>query len=60
MNPKPESKLADADMQAVPTALRRAAKRAREVARQTDTGVVVVRNGKRVVERVGRNERDDR
>jgi len=39
------SRLADADMQAAPAALLRAAHRARELARQTDTAVVYVRNG---------------
>jgi hypothetical protein len=39
------SHLPDADMQAAPAALLRAAARAREIARQTQTGVVVVRNG---------------
>ncbi len=38
------SHLPDADMQAAPAALLRAAARAREIARQTQTGVVVVRN----------------
>jgi hypothetical protein len=47
-----ESKLPDADMQAVPRALVRAAKRAREIARLTNTPLVVVRNGVRVDERV--------
>lgn len=60
MKPKSESKLPDADMQAVPQALRRAAKRAREIARQTGTGVVVVRDGKRIIEKVGPDESDDR
>jgi hypothetical protein len=45
-----ESKLPDADMQAVPRALLRAAKRAREIARLTNTPLVVVRNGVRVEE----------
>lgn len=47
-----ESKLPDSDMQAVPKALVRAAKRAREIARLTNTPFVVVRNGVRVEERV--------
>jgi hypothetical protein len=47
-----ESKLPDADMQAVPRALLRAARRAREIARRTNTPLVVVRNGVRVEERV--------
>lgn len=47
-----ESKLPDSDMQAVPKALVRAAKHAREIARLTNTPIVVVRNGVRVEERV--------
>lgn len=39
------SKLPDADMQAVPRALLRAAQRARDVARQTDTPLVLMRDG---------------
>ena len=35
----------DADMQSAPQALRRAAQRAREVARSTRTGLVIVRDG---------------
>lgn len=42
------SKSADADMQAVPIALMRAAQRARELARQTGTKLVVVQDGKLV------------
>lgn len=40
-----KSQLPDADMQAVPRALARAAKRAREIARQTGTPLVIVRDG---------------
>ena len=40
-----ESKLPNPDMQAAPRALLRAARRARDVARQTHTAIVVVRNG---------------
>jgi hypothetical protein len=40
-----ESKLPDKDMQAAPRALLRAAKRAREIARQTNTKIVIVRDG---------------
>ena len=47
-----ESKLPDADMQAAPRALLRAARRAREIARQTGTGIVIVRDGKLVEEDV--------
>ena len=39
------SKLPDADMQAAPKALLRAALRAREIARQTNTPLVFVRDG---------------
>lgn len=39
------SRLADADMQAMPRALLRAAQRARNVARQTDTPLVLMRDG---------------
>jgi hypothetical protein len=51
-----ESKLPDADMQAAPRALLRAARRAREIALQTGTGIVIVRDGVIVEERV--TERD--
>ena len=47
------SKLPDADMQAAPKALLRAALRAREVARQTNTPLVVVRDGVLIEEFVG-------
>lgn len=40
-----ESKLPNAVAQAAPQALRRAAHRAREIARQTGTPLVIVRNG---------------
>jgi hypothetical protein len=45
MKSRLESKLPNADMQAAPRALLRAARRAREIARQTGTLLVVVRNG---------------
>lgn len=45
MNEPMTSRLADADMQAAPAALLRAALRARELARQTGTPLVVVREG---------------
>lgn len=51
MNEPPVSKLPDADMQAVPKALVRAARRAREVAQQTGTAVVVRRDGKLIEEK---------
>ena len=41
-----ESQLPDPDMQAAPKALLRAARRARELARQTGTPLVVMRDGK--------------
>ena len=47
-----ESKLPDADMQGAPKALLRAARRAREIARQTNTAIVIVRDGKIVEEKV--------
>ncbi len=43
-----ESKLPNADMQAAPRALLRAARRAREIARQTNTAIVIVQDGKMV------------
>jgi hypothetical protein len=45
MRQQARSELADADMQAVPRALRRAADRAREIARQTGTPIIIVRDG---------------
>jgi hypothetical protein len=59
LKPKSESKLPDADMQAVPEALRRAARRARDVARQGGTGIVIVRDGKLIIEKPGPEESDD-
>jgi hypothetical protein len=47
-----ESKLPNADMQAVPRALLRAARRAREIARQTNTALVIRRDGVLVEEYV--------
>ncbi|HEV7922529.1 MAG TPA: hypothetical protein VGR02_17230 [Thermoanaerobaculia bacterium] len=47
-----ESKLPNADMQAAPRALLRAARRAREIARQTNTAIVIMRDGVLVEERV--------
>lgn len=43
--PIPVSKLDDPDMQAVPIALHRAARRAHKVAHQHKTGVVIMENG---------------
>lgn len=51
MSKQPVSRLPDADMQAATAALLRAARRAREIARQTGTAVVVMRDGKLVKER---------
>ena len=45
MNDPMVSTLSDADMQAAPKALLRAALRAREIARQTNTPLVLMRNG---------------
>ncbi|HEX7830967.1 MAG TPA: hypothetical protein VF787_15030 [Thermoanaerobaculia bacterium] len=47
-----ESKLADPVMQGVPRALLRAARRAREIAMQTGTPLVIVRDGVLVEEMV--------
>jgi hypothetical protein len=46
----PVSKLRDKDMQKAPAALARAAKKAKELAIQTGTALVVVHNGKLVRE----------
>ncbi len=45
-----KSNLPNADMQAAPAALLRAARRAREIARQTNTSLVIMRDGKLVKE----------
>jgi len=54
MNPTqptlPVSRLPDADMQAVPAALARAALRARETAARTGTPVIVLENGRLIEE----------
>ncbi len=47
-----QSKLPNADMQGAPAALLRAAQRAREIARQTNPAIVIVRDGVLVEERV--------
>lgn len=52
MNDQLTSKLPDADMQAAPKALLRAAQRAREIAKQTHTPLVVVCDGVLVEEAV--------
>lgn len=51
VKPTLTSTLPDADMQAAPAALLRAGQRARELARMTNTAVVVMRNGELVEER---------
>ena len=51
MKAQPISRLPDADMQAAPAALLQGARRAREIALQTGTAVVVVRDGKLVEDR---------
>ena len=52
MNESMVSTLPDADMQATPKALLRAALRAREIARQTNTPLVYIRDGLLVEEYV--------
>jgi hypothetical protein len=44
-DPMVVSKLPDADMQAAPIAMLRAAQRAREIAQQTNTPLVLMRDG---------------
>ena len=51
-----QSELPDADMQAAPRALLRAAQRAREIARRTKTPLVIVRDGRLVEEYVADEE----
>ncbi len=51
-----QSELPDADMQAAPRALLRAAQRAREIARRTKTPLVIVRDGRLVEEYVTDDE----
>jgi len=50
------SHLPDADMQAAPRALLRAAQRAREIARRTGTPLVIIRDGVLVEEMVESDE----
>jgi hypothetical protein len=45
MSSEPEPKSADPDMEGVEAALLRAAQRAREIARQTNTPLIIVRDG---------------
>lgn len=60
MNKPLVSKLPDADMQAAPAALLRAGRRAREIARETGTAVVVMRDGKLVEETAGEDQQVDK
>ena len=53
------SKSTNPDMQGAPYALLRAARRAREIARKTNTPLVIVRDGKLVEEWVTDDETDD-
>ncbi|HEY0142728.1 MAG TPA: hypothetical protein VGF48_17645 [Thermoanaerobaculia bacterium] len=59
MSDKLESKLSNPDMQAAPRALLRAARRAREIARQTNTPLVIVRDGVLVEEMVTDEELEE-
>ncbi len=59
MSSRLESKLPNPDMQAAPRALLRAARRAREIARRTNTPIVIVRDGVLVEERVTESDEDD-
>ena len=59
MSDAPISNLPDADMQAAPRALLRAARRARDLARATGTPLIVVRDGRLVEEPVPPAEDDD-
>jgi hypothetical protein len=59
MSDELESKLSDPDMQGAPHALVRAARRAREVARQTGTGIVIRRDGVLVEEPVGEADEEE-
>ena len=56
MSDRPEPRLPDPDMEAVIPALIRAGQRAREIARQTGTAVVVERDGQIVKEKQPRLE----
>ena len=55
-SPLPVSKLPDADMQAVPAALARAAQKARELAARTGTPMIYVVDGKLIEEMVPASE----
>jgi hypothetical protein len=60
MNKPLVSKLPDADMQAAPAELLRDGRRAREIARQTGTAVIVMRDGKLVEEKAGEAHQADK
>ena len=55
-----QSKLPNADMQAAPQALLRAARRAREIAFQTNTAIVVVIDGLLIEQRVTESDHRSR
>jgi hypothetical protein len=59
MSNERRSTLPNADMQAAPQALLRAARRAREIARQTNTAIVIVRDGVLIEEWDDGNDEDD-
>ncbi len=50
MNPKPLSEARDEDAKHMMAAMLRAAQRAREIAAQTGTGIIIVRDGKLIRE----------
>ena len=58
--PLPVSALPDADMQAVPAALARAAQRARKIAASTGTPLIIRENGKLVEEMIPPSDEDHR
>jgi thiamine monophosphate synthase len=53
-----ESRLDDREMQAVPRALLRAARRAREIARETGTPLIIERDGVIVEENINDDDHD--
>jgi hypothetical protein len=53
MNPKPISEARDEDARNAMAAMLRAAQRAREIAAQTGTGIIIVRDGKLIREMPG-------
>lgn len=57
MNPKPLNQARDADVRDITAALQRAGQRARALAAQTETFIVVVRDGKLVKEAPGNPSR---